>query len=78
MVALHQQLLLLARVGFVEFIGVVGHDEVVVLGRDEEGWDVGLLDVLDRVQVLDVEVVLNTGMPYFLFYGFGDEGEGYS
>ena len=76
MVALDQQLLLLAGVGLVEFIGVVGHDEVVVLGRDEKGWDVGLLDVLDRVQVLDVEVVLNTGMAYFLFYGFGDEGQG--
>lgn len=50
----------LASVGGVEVPGVLGDDEVIVLAVDEEGWDEGLLDVLsDRVQVLDIEVVLH-------------------
>ena len=59
MVALHQQLLLLPRVLFVEFVGVVGKDEVIVFGGDEEGGDEGLLDVLEGIDVLDVEMVLS-------------------
>ena len=49
----------LSSVGGVELFGVVGRDEVVFLAVDEEGRNVGLLDVFsDGVQMLDAEIVL--------------------
>jgi hypothetical protein len=51
----------LSSVGGVELFGVVGRDEVVFLAVNEEGRDVGLLDVIsDGIQMLDAEVVLTS------------------
>ena len=44
-----------------------GNDEIVIFAVDEECWNIGLFDVLsDRVQILNVKIVLHTNI--FTFY----------
>ena len=45
-----------------------GDDEVVIFAVDEKCWNIGLLDVLsDRVQILNIEIVLHITCCTFYF-----------
>lgn len=59
MVAFRKNLLFLACVFGVKFISVMGEDEVVVFGCDEEGRDIGIFDVFNRTDIFDIEGILS-------------------
>ena len=57
---------LLTLIFCIQFLGVFGKNKIIIFGMDEKGGNECILNVFDRIQCLDIKIVLNK--PEVTFY----------